>query len=226
MSDEPDSSFDLVGAGQVAKAIPAKAWEQLVATACETFTQCLAPITATTSGLGRLIEAWFDKLIDAQKILAAETVSRATKKVARTGVKTRTNPKASVIVAVLNGSSIETDQTIRELWANLLAQELVSGNVHPEFVHILPRLTSNDARTLSFIAKEGDRTLSRAKLNVFIKSLARIGLVEFQEGSDFSVEHLAHLNLVTRVEGLWNLTATGRAFIQAVSDPSITVEKE
>lgn len=226
MSDEADSSFDLIGAGKIAKAIPTKAWEQLVATACETFTQCLAPITATTSGLGRLIEAWFNKLSDAQKILAAETVSRATKKIEHTGGKTHTNPKASVIVAVLDGSSIETDRTIRELWANLLAQELLSGNVHPEFVRILTRLTSNDAHTLSFIAKEGDRTLSRTKLNVFLKSLARIGFMEFEEGSVFSVEHLANLCLIARVKGLWNLTATGSAFIQAVSDPSITVEKE
>src|SRR5205814_7547549 len=75
-----DNSLDSVGVGKLAKAIPQKAWLAVVETACETFRSCIAPITKTTSGIGRLIDAKFDRLVDAEKILAADVMSRATEK--------------------------------------------------------------------------------------------------------------------------------------------------
>jgi hypothetical protein len=64
----PDSDgLDIVGIGKAARAIPAKAWTTVVETACEIFKQLLAPITGTTTGLGRLIEAKFDRLVDAER---------------------------------------------------------------------------------------------------------------------------------------------------------------
>jgi adenine C2-methylase RlmN of 23S rRNA A2503 and tRNA A37 len=37
----------------------------------------MAPITVTTSGFGRLIQARFDRMIDAQKVLAAVSLWHA-----------------------------------------------------------------------------------------------------------------------------------------------------
>ena len=61
MSDE--TSLDITGVGKLAKAIPAKAWAQIVDTACTTFRQVVAPVTALTSGVGRLLDAKFDALL-------------------------------------------------------------------------------------------------------------------------------------------------------------------
>ena len=225
MPEQRDLSLDLVGAGKLAQAIPARAWDRLVTTACETFTQCLAPITATTSGAGRLIQARFDRLVDAQKVLAAETLSRASRKAANRRTGTPRAPKTSVIIAAIEASSVETDETVRELWANLLAHEFIHAGVHPEFPRILSRMSSSDARTLAKIASEGKRRLSRVKLNIFLKSLVHVGLVGVTEGTNFSLEHLAGLNVIHREEGIWNLTEIGRAFIDTVSNPELGGEE-
>jgi hypothetical protein len=128
------------------------------------------------------------------------------------------------MIAALTAASNETNDGLRELWSNLLAQEMIAGDVHPEFIEILKRMSVADAKTLAKIAKEGDRSLSRVALNVFLKTLVRADLVTLTEGSSFSHEQLARLNLIEQREGLWNLTATGQAFIGAVSDPSVVIE--
>jgi hypothetical protein len=154
-------------------------------------------------------------------VIAAEVVSRASKKASAKRREGARPPKASLVVAAIEASSMETDETLRELWANLLAQELIDSTVHPEFARILERLTASDAQVLAKIASEGKRTISRAKINVFAKSLVHVGLLQVQERTSFVTEHLADLNLIEKVDGLWNLTATRHAFIEAVSDPSL-----
>ena len=79
-TEADDKGLDLIGIGKAMQAIPDKSWEQLTKTACKTFEQCLAPITQTTSGLGRLIKSKFDRLVDVEKVMAAEAVERAKKK--------------------------------------------------------------------------------------------------------------------------------------------------
>ncbi len=224
MTNDPDSSLDLTGVGKLAKAIPPKAWEKLVTTACDTFKECIAPITATTGGLGRLIDAWFERLVDAQKVLVAETMSKASKKAASMRKERAAQPSGSVMIAALAAASNETNGSLRELWSNLIAREMTLGEVHPEFVEILKRMNVADAKTLAHIAKQGDRTLSRVALNIFLKTLIRADLATLVEGSTFSHEQLEKLSLIGRREGLWNLTATGRAFIEAVSDPSVVAD--
>jgi hypothetical protein len=229
LATDRDSSVDLIGAGKLAKAIPPKAWEKLVTTACDTFTRVLAPITQTTSGLGRLIQAWFDRLVDAQKVLAAETLSTASSRASSVKRQKARQPSGSIMIAALTAASTETNETLRDLWSNLLAQEISGGEVHPEFVDILKRISVSDAKVLAKIARQGNRTLSRVAMHAFRKTLIRtlvaIDLGEFSEGASFSHEHLARLNLIERRDGLWNLTLTGRAFIEAVSDPTVLVEE-
>lgn len=222
MSD--DSGLDLVGAGKLAKAIPAKAWTQIVDTACTTFNSALAPLTATTSGIGRLITAKFDRLVDAEKVLTAQTLARATEKVTKSKKTPNGKAKASIVIASIESSASETDGVLRELWANLLAQEIVTGSVHPEFPRILSRLSSSDAKLLSQIAeREGSKSLdfTRAikRLNASISIFgASISLLQSDEDSSFMHEHLASLNLTKRRDGIWTLTSTGKAFIQSVTD--------
>ena len=221
MSEE--TGLDIAGVGQIAKAIPQKAWVQLVDTACQTFRDAIAPFTATTSGIGRLIEAKFDRLVEAEKVLAAENVAKTAAKVARSRRLPSGKAKARIVVAAIEASGRETDPVMRELWSNLLAQEITDGTVHPEFPLVLSRLSSRDAQLLARIA-EREKDKSKA-LKAAVRSLASsisilglsIGRLDREESS-FTHEHLEHLMLIRASDGVWSLTSTGRAFIGAVSD--------
>jgi Abortive infection alpha len=213
---------DLVGVGKVAKAIPQKAWVQIVDTACKTFRDAVAPVTALTSGLGRLIEARFDRLVDVEKVLAADIMARAQTKIAQSKKKPTGQAKARVVVAAIESSASETDMVIRELWSNLLAQEILGGVVHPEFTKILSRLSSQDAQMLAQIAERDDTKSVKLKrfANELLASIHALGVAVLVSGDDnsFIHEHLVSLNLIRRDAGFWALTHTGRAFIQSVSD--------
>ena len=49
-----DGTGDLAGIGKIAEAIPEAGWQKAIDTACDTFTDLIAPITRTTAGLGGL----------------------------------------------------------------------------------------------------------------------------------------------------------------------------
>jgi hypothetical protein len=138
MADEADTSFDLVGVGRAMKAIPATAWQRLVDTACDTFESLIAPVTESAAGVGRLVQAKFDKLVDVEKVLAAEAVATASKKAKATGRKTQA-PRAQILLQVIEHASQEADIGVRELWSNLLAHEMLSNGVHPEIGRVLGR---------------------------------------------------------------------------------------
>jgi len=218
-----DTSLDVTGLGKLAKAIPAKAWTTIVDTACATFRDAMAPFTATTSGIGRLIEARFDRLVDAEKVLAAANVSKATQKAAKAKKPPSGNAKASIVIAAIQASGCETDSVLRELWSNLLAQELVAGSVHPEFPHVLSRLSSYDARILAWVGqREKDKTATiKRALASMVANTASLGFIEIKAEATFNTEQLIKLNLIQEERASWSLTHTGRAFIQAVSDPSL-----
>lgn len=221
-----ENSLDLIGVGKLAKAIPAKSWSQIVDTACLTFREVFAPITSTTSGLGRLIDAKFDRLVDAEKVLVAKAMANAAKKA---GGKKRTHnrlPKASILIGSIERTAIETDGVLRELWSNLIAQELIDGSVHPEFLSILSRLSAADAHVLAKIAEnEKDPNFKTKKIAARFK-VSLVGIVIsgadiFREETTFSTEHLSNLGLIGSENGIWSLTLTGKAFISAVSDPTL-----
>ena len=217
MSDEV--SFDLAGVGKLAKAIPAKAWNQIVDTACTAFRQVLAPVTALTGGVGRLIDAKFDTLVEAQKVLAAETFTRASEKVRLSKRPFAENVNAKILLEVMDNSSVETDPLLRELWANLLADEFVSGEVHPEFPKILVRLSSRDAQTLARIAQQNSskEVLAKLRINSLLATFSVFGVeLQFKQSGSFVHEHLQNLDLITRDGGAWALTLTGAEFLRTV----------
>jgi hypothetical protein len=217
-----DGGLDVTGVGKLAKAIPAKAWNQLVDTACTTFRDAIAPLTATTSGLGRLITARFDRLVDAEKILAAENVGKAQNKIAKSNRAPSGKAKATIVIAAIEASGTQTDPMLRELWANLLAQEFVTADVHLEFPHILSRLSASDAQLLAQIADrehedndELKKIITKFSAGILGFSISVIGT----ERASFTHEHLHNLNLIERNERLWRLTKTGLAFIQSLTYP-------
>ncbi len=219
---------DITGAGEIAKAIPDKAWNKLVSTSCETFEKIIAPITATTSGIGRLIKAKFDQLLDEEKVLAAEVFKVAEDKAKASKKMKKKDVNPHVLITVINQSTIPTDNNIRELWSNLLANEISEGGVHPEIANILTRINSDDAIRLIEITdntsleerleQSSDWRISFESFKQAFGYVAR-GEVYVPIEDTFSEKLLESLNLIKK-RGVWILTPIGKEFIKSVSNPS------
>ena len=239
-----DRSVDIVGVGKLAEAIPDESWNRVVSTACDTFKSLLAPMTSTTGGIGRLITAKFDRLVDTEKLIASQILKNASQKASNSTFKSDRVPKVSIITKVIEASASETDETLQELWSNLLANELVDNPVHPEFIQILSRLSSTDAYRLIELAQRSDELPKKVALSFKIFGF-EINLKDVvEEPTDFTNAHLSNLGLIERptvkvlnnsgeIEkqpaSYWNLTIIGEAFISAVTNPaieSVEVDKE
>lgn len=203
----------------IIKSIPKEAWSQLAKTACLTFEKLIYPLTATTEGIGRLIELRFSKLEDEQKIIAAKCLDDAYRKIQES--KNRPKPdlivKPGVVYEALANTDNQTDSTIRGLWSNLLANEFTDGSVHPEIAKMLSRLTSSDAVLLLKIAQQDQGIPLTIKVLKALASHTTLGL--FNERKTFNHVHLAKLGLITELERAWILTITGRELMRVVSDP-------
>ena len=149
-----DQSLDIVGVGRLAKAIPASAWKRIVDTACSTFEKLISPFTETTSGIGRLIRAKFDRLSDPEKVAVASTIQSASEAVAASNLPKNKSFNHLILCKIIEHAESQTEPSLRELWSNLLGHEITKGSVHPEIADVLARLTTNDAILLLEIAKE------------------------------------------------------------------------
>src|SRR5690554_5109690 len=119
----------------------------------------------------------------------------------------------------MDNSSAETDPLLRELWANLLAEEFVSGEVHPEFPKILVRLSPRDAQTLARIAQQSTskEVLSKVRINSLLATFSVLGVeLQLKQGGSFVHEHLQNLDLIKSEGGAWALTLTGAEFLRTV----------
>lgn len=226
--------IDIAGIGKVAQAIPENGWKKAIDTACDTFSELIAPIAKTTAGLGGLIQAKFDAMIDVQKVFAADAVRRARRKTQHVNVSSNIPPSARVLVSAIEEASVESDENLRDIWANLIANELAGRCVHPEFPRILARLSTQDAIVLSQVAERH----SEASVRTYAKGLAKgflsgTGLAAIYpmvvhgalEPSDAHHEHLERLALIKERDSLWTLTHFGEEFVAAVTDPSLTTDQ-
>jgi hypothetical protein len=220
---------DLTGVGKVAKSIPDKAWNKLVATACETFEKIIYPITATTSGMGGLIKAKFDQLINEEKVLVAEVFKVAEVKAKGSKKEKKKEANPHILITVINQSAIPTDNNIRELWGNLLAREISQGGVHPEIANILTRINSDDAIRLieitelpNVIEKNERNSEWGISFQLFKEAFMNVSTMKayIPREDTFSEKLLENLNLIKKRGDGWILTPIGREFIKSVSDPS------
>jgi hypothetical protein len=200
----------------IAKNIPEEAWSQLSKTACDTFERIIFPITATTEGIGRLIQIRFEKLQNEQKIIAAKCLEETKEKVSKSKMNKGHTIKPLIVYEALEHTDQQTDETIRSLWSNLLAKEITEGSVHPEIAKILSKITSQDALLLLKVS-ENDSTSVPIKVLKALASTWTLGLLN--EKRTFNHIHLENLGLIQDIEKDWYLTTTGREFIRCVSDP-------
>ena len=204
---------------EITKNVPKEAWSQLTKTACATFDKLIYPLTATTEGIGRLIEIRFSKLQDEQKIIAAKCIEEAYQKVDASDAPSNEKVvvKPAVIYEALENTDNQTDQTIRTLWANLLANEFIEGSVHPEIARLLSQITSKDALLLLGVTQKDNSTSLTIKVLKALASKTTLGI--FDERKTFNHVHLENIGLIYKLENVWILTTAGRELMRCVSDP-------
>jgi len=152
LSNDKNDGLDLVGLGKLAKAIPEEVYTQSTEVITNTFTQLIAPITESTSGLGRYIRQKFDNMVEVEKAIATYSVqnaiAKAEEKATKKGIKIINPVHSKSFIKAIEESSKETDPTLHEMWENLIADQLVNINFHPHFVEILPHFSPIEANLL------------------------------------------------------------------------------
>lgn len=209
----------------VAKAvesIPPRAWNRLVRSLCGNFDKLVSPITEVTSGTGRLIKCYFDRLLEPQKAIVTQTAAIAVEKVRQSGGTPQGDMKPKILIDYLRASESQTDPTIQELWANLLAQESLHGNVHPAATEILNRMCGADARLLASIAEKNRKEPKHTLMLKLFASTVGIHTDLETDKTSFSHLRLEELNLAARVPGkkIWFVTTEGWLFIKCVTGPA------
>lgn len=165
MSSE-DISLDLTGIGKLAKSIPESVYEKTTETITSTFEKLIAPITETTSGLGRYIQQKFDNMVEIEKSLFIYSLQNAQKKIIQRGLKITkvSNPKA--LIKIMENASQETDELLNVLWTNLLYSQLTNQDSHPFFINVLSSLSKNEAVMLESL--NSFDSIGETKTNVII----------------------------------------------------------
>jgi hypothetical protein len=146
-SNKTDSSFDIIGLGKTAKAIPSEVYVETTRGLIETFNKIVAPITETTSGIGRYIRQKFDNMVDVEKAIGAYTIQKAIEKAKKQG---EINPPFHLksFITSFEEASKETDSVLHEMWENILASQITKSKFHPRYVGILSSLSADEANLL------------------------------------------------------------------------------
>jgi len=197
--------------GSIAKILPTEALNQLAQTVCETFEKIIYPITATTEGIGKLIQTKFESLNIQQQIIATKCFQETKEKIDRIDdKKEHVVIKPLVIYEALDSTEQQTDETMRSLWSNLLAREFTDGSVHPEIAKLLSKITSQDAIVLNRIAIFKD-------VNEKEQTFNHIHLMNLDLINDIYINKVTPTAIIP--ERGWSLSITGEEFIRCVSDP-------
>jgi hypothetical protein len=144
-----DKSLDLAGIGKLAKAIPDSVYNQTTKTITTTFEKLIAPITETTSGLGRYIRQKFDTMVDIERALFLYSWQNAINKRAKKNKLSIGHvPAPKTFIKTMEEVSKETDPLLNVLWTNLLYSQLIDQRSHPYFIDILSNLSATEALLL------------------------------------------------------------------------------
>jgi hypothetical protein len=194
------------------KEVPKEVWGASV----EVINKLIYPITATTVGIGKLIEQKFSTLNEVQKLIAEQTLREATDKITKVNNNDFTNVvvKPQVIYTVLDNSDSQSDDFIRSLWANVTARELSEGSVHPEIVRLFAKLTAPDLMVLTDLYAENvtiTKMLFKALSSTYTLGISR-------DPKSFHHVYLSDLGLIDEVSGKWFITTKGKELMRCISD--------
>ena len=150
-----DRSLDLLGLGKLAKAIPPQVYTRSTKTVLTMLEELASPVTETTAGLGRYVKQKFDNMVDVEKARGSDAVEeamrRARKKSQITGQTMQYPASPKTFVKAIEEVSKESDPLLFEMWASLLASQLVEETCHPHFVQILSHFSPAEAKLLNLL---------------------------------------------------------------------------
>lgn len=196
----------------VLKNIPKEVWGATI----DIVNKLIFPITATTVGIGKLIEHKFNTLNEVQKIIAEQTLREATEKVRNSGVRDFgfVVVKPQIIYTVLENSDSQSDDFIRSLWANLTAREMSEGSIHPEIARTFSKLTAPDLVVLSELHSKSSsvtKLIFQALASTYTLGIAR-------DPKSFHHVYLSDLGLITDVSGKWFVTTKGKELMRCIAE--------
>lgn len=196
----------------VLKNIPKEVW----GTTIDIINKLIFPITATTVGIGKLIEHKFNTLNAIQKIIAEQTLREATEKVNKSGVRdfSYVVVKPQIIYTVLENADCQSDDFIRSLWANLTAREMSEGSIHPEIARLFAKLTAPDLVVLSELHS---KSASVTKL-IFQALASTYTLGITRDPKSFHHVYLSELGLIADISGKWFVTTKGKELMRCISE--------
>ena len=212
------------------KKLPGDLIKRAADVAITTFEKCISPLTASLGGWGDILKARFEAKLAHEKVLIAETYERAKEKTDNLQVEPAKPKNINVHIVVMDTSSNESDPLKRELLANILANEHLHANVHPELIKILSLLTENDITMLMEIAKK-EKTRGVKELINTLKygwpglTGAVLDLVLDVDEVAFSEALLLRHNLIEIWDGrLRRLTIIGKELIRCITDPQLRAD--
>jgi hypothetical protein len=208
------------------KKLPGDSIKRAADVAITTFEKCISPITASLGGWGELIKARFEAKLEHEKILIAETYERARQKIDEANVTPSEPRNMNVHIAVIEFSSAETDPLKRELLANILANEQLKADVHPEIIRLLSIMTAEEIELLTEIASKEENKRVKDYLKLIIPTITHINLLGFgfrfsliERTNKFSETLLQQYGLIKIYDYGIKLTPIGKEFIRCVTDP-------
>ena len=169
---------------------------------------------------GELAQMWQDGV----RMYRYERQIKCVEKAERMAKEAGFTPKAvpiKILFPLLEGASMEHDETLHDMWAALLANASADGPeiVRPSFISLLKEMAPQEAQLLNSI--RGGVILSRLS-PIFLERLAEGDrLYRRNVASQVSLETLESAVLV-RAEGeeqIITLTERGREFLRAITPP-------
>ena len=216
--NENNDGLDLAGYGKIAKAIPPEAYKEVIDTACDTFKDLVAPVTATTRGVGELIQAKFDRLIGIEKAIAAQTIQNAKERARDPNLE---RASLSLLNIYFREGIHQDEKPMQDLWSNVMAASFDGETIHPELCRILGKMTSQDTVYFIQVAQSHLGETIKTGLKYLSRSLPYIGALMPEDKPTFYHEHLERLGLIKYMSSTYLLTETGRALHSAISNDSL-----
>ncbi len=183
----------------------------------KTIGESIGPLAEASGTLGPVKELadWVTSFIHYRRMPAlAKQANAAAEKIRKAGLPPTAVPD-KLLKDILEGGSMEDDESLQERWANLLANAMTAGSaeVRAAFPQILKALDSADASILnetimrSAVEPRGPLQLFGSQDFVALDNLERLGLVTYQG--------------IAGPRDLWEVTATplGQAFVEACRPP-------
>lgn len=204
----------------------------LVKEATSTFGKLLKPLTAFCAGFGTWIELKFASLNDLQKLRAAALLEQTQKKIEagiESSLSAGSSPDPETVDAIFTVATKNPSPVKLGLCSTAMANELSGVFVHPEFVHLLDRLSIQDLTVLAQVEEDEGRPASFIEiLNAIAKTTGlRIVPISLEAPQSLSHAFLQQRNLILQDNARWRLTLIGEAFIKAFrTNPKLRVSKE